>query len=130
MNDFGVSKGAGTITQNVGYKSYVANIIQLGTNAPIANVIQNTLGFLPIYSYSAVGYYVLTADAETFTEGKSTVIIAQPWSNALSAIKGYAVADFLGGTDACYIRTFDLENSLEPTNAILKGNLIEIRVYP
>jgi len=117
-----------TIT-SLGYKVYSALLVQTGTFAPVAFVLQNTLGIIPTYSYYSVGYYALDIDTEIFIEGKTSVIIAQPWSTGLSAIKGYAVADFLGDVKSCSIRTFDLENSLEPTNAILKGNLFEIKVY-
>jgi len=64
MNDFGVSKVGGTIAENVGYNSYVVNLAQSGTNAPVATVIANTLTVIPVWSRTGVGQYDLTATGQ------------------------------------------------------------------
>lgn len=41
-------------------KVYVALLTQTGTNAPVATVLQNTLGGVPVWSYADVGKYIGT----------------------------------------------------------------------
>lgn len=51
------------------YKVYTALLTQSGTDAPIATVLENTLGVTPTYGYSSVGEYTLIS-AGFFTEEK------------------------------------------------------------
>lgn len=39
------------------YKVYTALLTQSGTDAPIAEVLENTLGVVPTFSYEGIGYY-------------------------------------------------------------------------
>jgi hypothetical protein len=39
------------------YKVYTALLTQEGTNPPDARVLENTLGFEPVWAYDEVGYY-------------------------------------------------------------------------
>ena len=43
--------------KSVGYKVYIAELSQTGTNAPVANVIENTLGGDIVWSYAYTGAY-------------------------------------------------------------------------
>ena len=38
-------------------KVYIALLTQSGTDAPVATVLKNTLGGVPVWSYSSVGVY-------------------------------------------------------------------------
>ena len=38
-------------------KVYIALLTQTGTDAPVATVLKNTLGGVPVWSYSSVGVY-------------------------------------------------------------------------
>ena len=42
------------------YKVYTALLTQTGTNAPVATILQNTLGGIPIFSYVSTGEYNIT----------------------------------------------------------------------
>lgn len=48
---------AGTVPDSRPYKVYTARLSQSGTNAPVATVLENTLGFIPIWQYSVAGSY-------------------------------------------------------------------------
>ena len=39
------------------YKVYTASLTQSGTAAPVATVLENTLGFLPTWDYIGIGIY-------------------------------------------------------------------------
>jgi hypothetical protein len=55
---------------DTGYKVYTALLTQTGTNAPVATVLQNTLGDDIIWSYSGTGSYLGTL-AGAFTSQKT-----------------------------------------------------------
>lgn len=102
------------------YKSYVALLNQTGTNAPIATVLENTLGITLTWGYDSVGSYSTTN--AIFSESTTTVYTGQNY----------------GGSEAItYAYTFDDINIAIETNTLLgvaqNGNLIntmiEIRVY-
>lgn len=42
------------------YKSYIALVTQSSTNAPVAVVLYNTLGFTPVWTYTSAGLYKAT----------------------------------------------------------------------
>lgn len=54
------------------YKVYKALLSQTGTNAPVATVLENTLGGTVVWSYDSVGNYKATLSG-AFTEGKTMV---------------------------------------------------------
>ena len=56
------------------YKVYTALLTQSGTNAPVATVLENTLGIVPVWSYDEVGYYILTASG-AFTDTKTFITV-------------------------------------------------------
>lgn len=94
------------------YKVYTALISQTGTNAPVATVLENTLGGTVTFVYSNIGNY--GADLiGAFTANKTAVII----SNGAAI----TVASARGNTDRVSINTV---NDSEIINAT-----IEIRVY-
>lgn len=56
------------------YKVYTALLTQSGTDAPVATVLENTLGGTVVWSYGGVGDYTATATG-LFTSGKTMVFI-------------------------------------------------------
>lgn len=56
------------------YLVYTALLTQSGTDAPVATVLENTLGVVPVWSYDDVGYYKLTS-AGIFTDNKTFIQI-------------------------------------------------------
>lgn len=55
------------------YKVYTALLTQSGTNAPVATVLENTLGNI-VWSYDGVGEYIATSNG-LFTEDKTYLSI-------------------------------------------------------
>ncbi len=58
------------------YKSYVAILEQSGTSAPTVNVLENTLGGIPVWSYSSQGNYDCTLSG-AFTQNKIIFFTSQ-----------------------------------------------------
>ena len=59
--------GSGWVTTG-GYKKYVAQITQSSTDAPVAIVLENTLGFIPDWKYDSNGVYGFDWDGDFDTE--------------------------------------------------------------
>lgn len=55
------------------YKVYSALLTQSGTDAPVAIVLENTLGDTVVWSRNDVGYYVATISGNKFTQNKTFV---------------------------------------------------------
>lgn len=103
------------------YLKYVALLTQTGTDAPVATVLENTLGGTVVWTYDSQGYYVGTL-AGAFTVNKTTLLIA----NNTSVSDAYSVARI----DA---NSIGVESgTAAPTNEDdkLNGTFVEIRVYP
>ena len=106
-------------------KVYVALLTQTGTDAPVATVLKNTLGGVPVWSYNDVGSYRITT-AGLFTVNKTVGIISlnytgnSDWGGAY--IAGLTVNQF-------DIHTHD-QDTITFSNDVLERTLIEIRVYP
>jgi len=98
------------------YKVYVANLNQASTDAPIANVFQNTIGVVS-FSYIDVGSYEI---AGSFTEDKTVVFIQNSGD-------GIALTNVLVYENLIQITTTQSSNS---QNDVLTNASIEIRVYP
>jgi hypothetical protein len=56
-------------------KKYVAILNQTGTNAPTATILENTLGFTPVWSYISPGIYHLTYTGGFPTRSKTFIVI-------------------------------------------------------
>jgi hypothetical protein len=118
---------------SVSYKVYRALLTQTGTNAPVATVLENTLGLIPTYSYQDVGSYALTAplsNPNPFTENKTTL----DWTNTYFTLFGGSILTenrmnaVWSSTSQILISTVD---GTTATNDILNTNQwwIEIIVY-
>lgn len=110
-----------------GIKRYVALLSQSGTDAPVATVLENTLGETLAWARTLGGRYTLTAASPIFTASK---LVLRP-------VKGFAVlvpgADFAGVNISVLTTTvLQLETYFEgsPTDDVLDGFAIEITVYP
>jgi hypothetical protein len=102
------------------YKVYTALLSQSGTNAPVATVLENTLGGTVAWSVSSVGLYLGTLTG-AFTLNKTVGFI----SGDQSSDKGYGI-DNLSSID--YIRTSTRQAGVLTDNQLNKAS-IEIRVY-
>ena len=102
-----------------GYKVYTALLTQTGTDAPVATVLENTLGGEVVWSYAAVGIYQ-GALSEAFPISK-TILFLQ---NTGGQDSNYYIND--NNIDYVGIATAEAGVS---TNNILFNTPIEIRVY-
>jgi len=102
------------------YKVYTALLTQTGTNAPVATVLENTLGGTPVWTRVAPGEYIGTL-SNSFTSNKTFSFIA-PNNGSLSSFQLYT-----GSTDQIDLTTFDSTSTL--SDDLLDGTSIEIRVY-
>lgn len=60
MNEAGVVEPIGGAGGSNAIRSYKATLTQAGTAAPVATVLQNNLGGVPVYARTAAGIYTLT----------------------------------------------------------------------
>ncbi len=107
-------------------KVYVALLTQTGTNAPVATVLKNTLGGVPVWSYVSAGVYRLTL-ASAFTANKTNV--EKPvvvWSAASVGDDAYYRLTKISTSIIELVYTF---NGVE-TDGELNKDFIKIEVYP
>ena len=104
------------------YKKYTALLTQTGTNAPVATVLENTLGGEVVWSYDGVGEYLGTL-AGAFPQDKTIRIIGSP----TGGIGAQVNCLWTGSADIIYIESLDITAS--PTNGELSDTTLEIRVY-
>jgi hypothetical protein len=101
------------------YKIYTALLTQSGTNAPVATVLENTLGATITWSYVGVGQYYATASSTVFTAGKTTGILSNSSSTGINAFVNISTTVF---------NTVTTSSGVAANNELVK-NMVEIRVY-
>ena len=105
----------GTPSYTPPYKEYVALVTQVGTAAPTATVISNTLGVTPIWSRASLGTYTLTATG-LFILNKTVYNTSSYLSNGISSYS--------------YIRTSnDVMTITTANDSELENSIFEVRVY-
>lgn len=105
------------------YLRYVALLTQTGTDAPVATVLENTLGGTVVWSYSAVGTYLATL-AGAFTENKTWFSTSAEYNTDFVPFYNiYRVSD----NQVRLLSPEDANGNL--TNGWSRAS-IEIRVYP
>jgi len=115
---FSLPNRSGFVRVGENYKVYTALLTQSGTSAPVATVLENTLGGTVVWSYTASGDYLATLSG-AFTVGKTWMTIVPYGDNGPQGI--YSLANISANT----VRVMDVngDNGLVYTP-------IEIRVYP
>jgi len=117
-----------TIPSGPAYRVYTALLTQSGTDAPVATVLENTLGGTPVWSRTGVGTYNVTLAGE-FPVGK-TVCFLTVQNNEGDARILSAIA-YAGAPNADK-RSFTIQNATTNQNSdgLAANSCIEIRVYP
>lgn len=133
--DYAASLSSGTLDSVIGldgstvktgepggaaYLVYTAMLTQTGTDAPVATVLENTLGGTVVWSYSGVGVYAATLSG-AFTENKTFVIVGT-FGDTSGIIVAYRNSDN-------QVRVQSAENDTD-ADGLLYETAIEIRVYP
>lgn len=115
-------KAGDVMGANTKYKVYTALLTQSGITAPVATVLENTLGVIPIWNYDAAGSYYLESTG-TFTTNKTTVTAGPLEAGSLGA---YVQSRIISQN-----QVFIVINKIDgtATNDSLSNTLVEIRVY-
>lgn len=105
------------------YKVYTALLTQSGTDAPIATVLENTIGDVNLW-YSGIGSYSLLTN-DLFIQGKTFVIMTPLIDNGSysSNTVFYIIQSELNEI------TVNCEVNGVPTDGLMENLSIEIRVY-
>lgn len=101
------------------YKVYTALLTQTGTSAPVATVLENTLGATITWSYVGVGQYHATASSAVFTASKTAGILSNSSSTGINAFVNISTTVF---------NTVTTSSGVAANNELVK-NMVEIRVY-
>ena len=113
------------------YEVYTALLTQSGTNAPVATVLENTLGVDITWTYISTGNYVGTIPSGTFTADAYLTTPSTAIQTAANNIN-YKVALRIDNSDVTYkslvLTTLNC-NSGNLVNSVLGNQPIEIRVY-
>ena len=96
------------------YKVYTALLSQTGTNAPVATVLENTLGGTVVWTRNSTGLYTGTLTG-VFTANKT-------WTSITSTATGKVTGAVSISVDAVMVATSSLDSALS-------DSAIEIRVY-
>jgi len=113
------AQGDVTVSVSAPYAVYTATLTQAGTAAPVANVLQNTLGGTVVWARIGVGAYTATLNG-AFILNKTVCFVNTAISN--TQLQAYRSND-----DAVEL---DQQNFSNVAIDGLFSNCIEIRVYP
>lgn len=102
------------------YKVYSALLTQTGTDAPVATVLENTLGEVPTFTYLGEGVYEISTTSNIFSQNKTTCDL-KPFSEP-SFNNSIVRNDFK-------IRIYTYTISGVSADEYLLNTPIEIRVY-
>jgi hypothetical protein len=121
----GVGKVTGDWTSlggssDVGYLSYVALLTQTGTSAPVATVLDNTLGGSVVWVRGSQGIYTATCNGQLFDETKTILIVGSNY-NFYNIFYNQ-----LNGT--LQLETYS--NGISVADEQLNMTAVKIRVYP
>ncbi len=116
------------------YKIYTALLTQSGTDAPVATVLENTLGYEPVFYRNATGYYRVDPTtpliAPTFNPSKVVMFIGH---NTTSNAGNYNSLEYLGldpGDGTVNVVTYNTDGDIFVlADGVLNYTPIEIRVY-
>lgn len=100
------------------YKVYTALLTQSGTDAPVATVLENTLGGEIVWSYDGVGGYIGTLN-NTFFQNKTIFFGSYVGKDSINM--------FRSNNNVVEVNTLDSQRFA--SDDILQNTSIEIRVY-
>jgi hypothetical protein len=95
------------------------SVLNITDSAPIATILENTLGEVPTFAYNGSGDYTLNAVSAIFLDGKTDVSI----SNVLDVGNPLAIYAGRVSDTSIDIDTYTIDD-------VLVNTAIEIRVYP
>jgi hypothetical protein len=115
-------KGDASSVASLGYKVYTALLTQSGTDAPVAIVLQNTLGGTPTLTRIVAGQYRITLSS-AFTLDKTFLLSTGTFDNEQCTIN-YKI----NSTNSIDIVSYDVVIAGDADDMLVNAS-IEIRVY-
>lgn len=106
------------------YKVYVALLTQAGTAAPVATILENTLGGVPTWVRNNPGLYQANLTG-VFVNGKTWVITNSYMGGSAQDVP---ISYKPSGNNSVRVETYN--SGLFGIDNALNGGQIEIRVYP
>jgi hypothetical protein len=104
------------------YKVYTALLTQIDAEAPVATVLENTIGNI-VWSYNNIGVYTALSIGN-FTVNKTAVFISSQGFGG-----GYGLVTSVNNANNGSQITITTQNSIGGVNGNLENTSIEIRVY-
>lgn len=116
-------------SEKIPYRVYTALLTQTGTNAPVAKVLENTIGDV-VWSYGGVGAVIATINNGNFDTDKFVFFIGTPTWDGGSGFQFLAGLDLtaIPATNPFFINSYDIVNQ-NYFNGLLMDTPIEIRIY-
>ena len=117
----------GEVNLNAGVKVYRALLTQTGTDAPVATVLENTLGGAVVWTYSDVGVYIGTLTG-AFTANKvaASIPVATTGNDFVTGI----VVVRRASDDTVLVKTAGVTDLTAGLDGVLNASPIQILVYP
>lgn len=110
-----------------GYKVYTALLTQSGTDAPVATVLENTLGDI-VWSREGEGKYIATS-TNLYTESKTLILHGVTDSfNSEQGVIPFVIQKDFSNSSIIKVNTFSITSDIEQ-DGFLYETPIEIRVY-
>lgn len=115
--------------QALPYLVYTANLSQSGTNAPVATVLENTLGGTLVWTRLDAGQYAATLAGAFGDASKVYILIQGTWYEGTYT---YGCFSLFGVNDSNSLVFYTLKlNDLNTyTDSLFNNTTVEIRVYP
>ena len=128
IDDLVLVGGSGGSSDSRPYKVYTALLTQSGTDAPVATVLENTLGGDVVWSYNSIGIYHATSIG-SFTENKT--ILPNTYTASVDGAISSTFDFFNLDENIVSIRTSDIMGTNQDDLINFNGEdfLFEIRVY-
>lgn len=123
----------GVLNLDNGVKVYRALLTQTGTDAPVATVLENTLGENPVQTYIEIGIFriQIPESVPVFTANKTFITITDNSELVSGGTILYQVTARRSDVDTIVINTAaaDFADTITLANGILNAS-IQILVYP
>lgn len=109
-----------TASEKIPYRVYTALLTQTGTNAPVATVLENSLGLNIVWSRTGPGQYLGSTPGLFVDPKKVAFILVNAQNNNTDSGEN--------SVDEIYITTYPLNNT-PSDDGLLYNAFLEIRVY-
>jgi hypothetical protein len=114
-------------SSSASYKVYSALLTQSSSNAPVATVLEDTVGDIT-WSYSSFGYYQAVSASSAFTLNKTVTFTNQPLDYTAMFKSGPTTALGVSPLSTIDLKTMTI-NVIAFQDGLLNNDFFEIRVY-